>query len=237
MSDHCDSITTVVFDAVGTLIFPEPGVSAAYEQAGRRYGSSRTLHEIDRHFRVVFSEMEARALCGDLRTSEELEQARWREIVARVLDDVSDAEACFAELFAHFARPSSWRVFSDALRVLPSLCSEEFKLAIASNFDSRLLGIASELKPLEHCTDVLVSSAIGYRKPHRRFFEAVLDRVGERAEQILYVGDDPSNDLEAARAVGIRSLLLNRDGDQGTDRVNSLDAVAERIRRSVLRPA
>ena len=42
------------------------------------------------------------------------EYARWREIVAETLIDVTDAEACFRELHAYFARPDAWRVQAEA---------------------------------------------------------------------------------------------------------------------------
>ena len=59
---------------------------------------------------------------------------------------------------------------------------------------------------------VLVSSQIGHRKPHAKFFEAVLAALGEEVEQVIYVGDDSYNDLAGARNVGIRGILLNRNG-------------------------
>ena len=43
-------------------------------------------------------------------TSEERERDRWRSIVAATLRGVPDPDACFRELFDHFAKPTSWRL-------------------------------------------------------------------------------------------------------------------------------
>jgi putative hydrolase of the HAD superfamily len=225
-----ESLRIVVFDAVGTLIYPDPPVSAVYVKSAKRLGSNLADHVVAARFRAVFGELESRDRAGDLRTSEEVELARWRTIVRGVLDDVSDPAASFAELYDHFARPTSWRVFPDVGSAFDLLASRGIQLAIASNFDQRLLGIAQQLAPLDRCIHVLVSSAIGYRKPHRRFFEAVLEASGFAPEEVLYVGDDHDNDVAGARAVGMRAVLLDRAGSSGPDALASLDQLAQKLR-------
>src|SRR5438132_1602800 len=97
------AIRAVFFDAVGTLIYPEPNAADVYTAVGRRYGSRLTTEVIAPRFRSAFQAEEALDLRNDLRTYEAREVLRWRRIVAAVLDDVSDAEACFRELFEHFS--------------------------------------------------------------------------------------------------------------------------------------
>ncbi|MAV35602.1 MAG: hypothetical protein CMJ59_09095 [Planctomycetaceae bacterium] len=48
----------VLFDAVGTLIYPDPEVAAAYHQAGREHGSRMSLDRIVDRFRDAFSRQE-----------------------------------------------------------------------------------------------------------------------------------------------------------------------------------
>ena len=95
-------------------------------------------------------------------------------------------------------------------------------LAIASNFDQRLFFIARQLEPLAVCCPVVVSSQVGFRKPHRRFFQAVLSAVGSEPQRVLCVGDDPLCDVAGAEAIGMRAILLDRRGATPSA-INSLD--------------
>ena len=216
------SINAVVFDAVGTLIYPDPAVAAVYAAVGRRFGSKLAEPEVARRFRAVFAEVETRDRAGDLTTSEDAEYSRWQHIVRRVLDDAGDYAGCFADLWQHFARASSWRVFPDVPQVMRSLASSGLRLAIASNFDQRLLEIIQQIEPLKPCRPVLVSSQVGYRKPHPRFFEAIEAVLGVAPSTVLYVGDDPDNDIAAARSAGFQTLLVRRSGAVGLGEAASL---------------
>src|SRR5262249_23631670 len=104
-------VRAVFFDAVGTLLHPHPSPGSVYTALGRQFGSRLSEEEVETRFRAAFrAEDEADALAG-WRTSEERELARWRSIVAAVLDDLegSAGEECFQALWEHFARPGSWR--------------------------------------------------------------------------------------------------------------------------------
>jgi putative hydrolase of the HAD superfamily len=61
-------------------------------------------------------------------------------------------------------------------------------------------------------------------KPARGPFLEVLRRLGVSADQCVCVGDDPRNDIQGARAVGIRTIRVARPGvkpspDQEADAV------------------
>ena len=217
-----DVTKTIVFDAVGTLIYPDPEVAAVYTQIGERFGSRLKAEEVAARFRAVFHEVEARDRAGDLRTSEEFEYRRWQEIVSRVLDDVTDRASCFAELYGHFARATAWRVFADVGPAFDELGSRGVSLVVASNFDERFLGIASQLPALRLCRHVLVSSRVGWRKPHPQFFRAVLETVGTGPEGVLYVGDDLENDVDGPRSVGLPAVQLIRRGPLRDGAIRSL---------------
>src|SRR5262245_11931759 len=102
-------IQAVVFDAVGTLIYPDPPAASVYEEVGRRFGSRLNVETIRARFVRAFEREEQFDVANELRTSETREEQRWRSIVRQVLDDVSDPEACFRALFKHFSRPEAWR--------------------------------------------------------------------------------------------------------------------------------
>lgn len=164
----------VLFDAVGTLLRPEPSVAEAYAAAGKCFGSLLTRAEIDLRFRTVFADdKQADLRDREGRTDGTRKIQRWHSIVKGVFDDVSPTrvDALFEELWAHFARPENWRVFDD-VRPAVDLRNSGQVLAIASNFDERLLEITLSILPEITYEHVLVSSLVGYRKPASGFFRA-----------------------------------------------------------------
>lgn len=224
----------VVFDAVGTLLRPEPSVAESYAAAGRRFGSKLTRNEIDTAFRSVFAaEKESDLRAHDGRTNEPRERDRWRMIVAGVFRDVPSTkhDALFDELWNHFAAPSSWRTFDDTQPTLARLAAAGQSIAIASNFDSRLLTIAAELVPEIPSARVFVSSLVGRRKPSAGFFRACetkLRELGLDANSPTLIGDDLHEDYYGARDAGWNAVLLDRDDRhlEVTPRIRSLNDLA-----------
>jgi putative hydrolase of the HAD superfamily len=72
---------------------------------------------------------------------------------------------------------------------------------------------------LEGLIDVAVSSSQhGYMKPHASIFEAALKLAGVEASESVMVGDSLSQDIEGARRVGMRGVLVRRsDPIEGSD--------------------
>src|SRR5262249_54221944 len=78
---------------------------------------------------------------------------------------------------------------------------------VASNFDHRLHAVlAAHDAPWDA---VIASSEVGWRKPAAGFFHAVCERLSLKPNQVLYVGDDRSNDYEGAINAGVRALLYD----------------------------
>jgi len=205
-------IRAVVLDAVGTLIHPNPPAPVIYAQVGKSWGSRYDAAAIKNRFVQSFQQEEETDRLLGWRTSEAREVERWQHIVARVLNDVSDPDVCFHKLFDHFNRPDAWRCEPDTSRVLTDLVQRGFVLGMASNYDSRLYTVLAgkpELRPIQH---VIISAEVGWRKPAIEFFRAVCRIVGLTADQILYVGDDPVNDMQGAQSAGLQSLWFNPSG-------------------------
>jgi putative hydrolase of the HAD superfamily len=210
MNSLLDDIRAVVFDAVGTLLHPEPPAPAVYAEVGHRFGSRLDTAAIARRFRTALAREDLIDQENGLRTSEAREIERWRRIVLGVLDGVTDPEGCFQELFEHFSRPEAWRTEPDAAVVLAGLANRGYALAMASNYDRRLRSVVagmSELAPLQH---LIISSEVGWRKPAPEFFAALCRIMDLPAEEILYVGDDPANDYEGGRMAKLKVLLFDR---------------------------
>jgi putative hydrolase of the HAD superfamily len=202
-------VRAVFFDAVGTLIAPDPPAPEAYAAVGRRHGSRPEVATVRERFRAAFQREEEHDRANGWRTGDQREERRWRSIVAAVLDDVTDAEACFRELWDHFAHPSAWACLPGAGPVLAELARRGLTLGIASNYDRRLRSVAAGLPQLAPIQHMVISAEVGWRKPAAAFFDAVVRAAGCAPGEVLLVGDDFENDYEGALAAGLRAVMLD----------------------------
>lgn len=217
----------IIFDAVGTLIHAVPSVSEVYYAIGNKYGSPYDLDEIRRRFGQVYAARQT-----TLTTNEDQEDAFWRDVVSQVLGSVVDFEQCYCELHQHFAKPSSWRLMPETTAALTSLRIHfpEIKVAVGSNFDSRLHTVMDGHQELASISLRFISSEIGWRKPSSHFFNHVCEVMELPPQEVLMVGDDLTNDVEGARAIGIQTLLVSHEANStGSDcpRIQSLAQLLE----------
>jgi putative hydrolase of the HAD superfamily len=207
------NVRAIFFDAVGTLIHPEPAAPVVYAEVGRRHGSRLTVAEVAQRFAAAFAREEAQDQADGLRTSERREFQRWQRIVAAVLDDATAPAACFAELYRHFSQSAAWRCEPEVADLLESLAAREYRLGVASNYDHRLRPVVKGLGALRPLQDLVISSEVGWRKPAPQFFTALTSYTGLPADRILLVGDDRVSDYEGARACGMPTVLLDPRGE------------------------
>lgn len=205
------SIRAVAFDAVGTLMYAMPSVSTVYcEILGHLSGRSVDSDEVRS---VLSRRLAARSSEGNLTTDEESEQRFWFHLIAELVPDPERQVDCFQALYRHFADPAHWRCYHDVPDVLESLTSKGVSLVIASNFDVRLHAVCDGLTELQTISDRIISSEAGWRKPARQFFDIVCQRTACRPEEVLFVGDDPHNDVLGAQLAGMPAVLLDRHGE------------------------
>lgn len=206
-----DDVRAVIFDAVGTLIHPTPSVANVYADFAARHGAEIAPETIRARFPAAFRKQEANDRDADWLTSELRERQRWQQIVTETLHEVPDSEACFRELYEHYAQPESWVVAADALAVLEALHQRGYALGLASNLDRRLQKVIDGFPALALLQDtVIISSVVGYRKPSGRFFDVVRERLGNPPPHaIAFVGDDFENDFKGATSAGFRAILLD----------------------------
>jgi putative hydrolase of the HAD superfamily len=222
-------IHAIVYDAVGTLIHVRPSASAIYAEVGRRFGSRLDENAIRPRFHAAFARQDRLDEQAGWCTSEARERQRWGAIVAEVLDDVDDADACFEALFAAFGQPSAWECDADADAVLGHWHERGVRQALASNFDQRLGSVIAGMPALAALAPIVVSSMVGWRKPAPEFFRALAESLQLPPSAILYVGDDRSNDYVGAVNAGMRALLLDpkrQHLDLGLERLECLGALA-----------
>lgn len=96
-------------------------------------------------------------------------------------------------------------------KVLAELASLR-AIGLCSNFShsKTALRILEEAGLARHLGAVVISDAVGLRKPRPEIFEAVLARLGVAPEQALHVGDSLRADVVGAAGLGIKTAWLTR---------------------------
>jgi len=84
-------------------------------------------------------------------------------------------------------------------------------MGIISNFRAGLERYLKELRIRGYFRFVVCSAVVGLAKPDPAIFRLGAMEAGCPAERILYVGDDPWDDVEGATKAGLGAVLLDRD--------------------------
>ncbi len=85
-----------------------------------------------------------------------------------------------------------------------------YKLGLISNFTFAPV-IYAGLKRLDinqYFNVILVSDETGWRKPNTKIFKEALRRLRVTAEETVYVGDSPQEDIKGAKAVGMKTVFV-----------------------------
>lgn len=61
---------------------------------------------------------------------------------------------------------------------------------------------------------MILAGMVGFRKPHPKIFEDIMDQLDVKPEEVMYVGDDALNDVAPARAMGMVSVWFNHEDDE-----------------------
>ena len=107
-------------------------------------------------------------------------------------------------------RHENFSLYEDALPVLDELRRHDLKIGLVSNGQRDLDEFAAH-----HALDVdamVGSRRTGASKPHPSIFVAALRALEVAPAEAAMVGDSYEDDIEGARALGIRAILLDRDG-------------------------
>jgi putative hydrolase of the HAD superfamily len=88
--------------------------------------------------------------------------------------------------------------------------STEYKLGLISNFTYAPVIYAGirKLGINQFFNAVLISEEVGWRKPNTKIFEETLRRLDVIAEETVYVGDSPLEDIKGAKAVGMKTVFV-----------------------------
>jgi putative hydrolase of the HAD superfamily len=201
-------LDAVLFDVDFTLVRPGPDLGAeGYVRLGERHGLLLDVSRHDQARLVAFAELKRHP---ELEHDDEVWIAFTERIVRGMGGDAEGAYACAAEMVAAWERHDNFELYDDARPVLDELRGRGLKLGLVSNTSRDL-----EAFVVHHSLDVDVaigSRSFGKTKPDPTIFRAALDRLAVEPTAAAMVGDSIEDDIEGALALGMRAILLDREG-------------------------
>jgi HAD superfamily hydrolase (TIGR01662 family) len=200
-------IRAVLFDVDFTLAKPGPDLGPeGYGRLGARYGLTLDPSRYDEARARAFDVLERHP---ELEHDEEIWVLFTERIIRGMGGDGERAHECAVEMTSAWEHAHNFELYEDVLPTLAALRAHGLKLALVSNTARDLDRFVTH-----HGLDVdvaLSSRAHGRVKPHASIFRAVLERLAVRPSEAAMVGDTPEDDVQGARALGMRAFLLDRE--------------------------
>ena len=182
------------FDCYGTLIDWNGGVRSVL---ARVFGEERADEQLERYHDVE----PALEAAGD-RSYREVMREAMRELGGSERDEEALAEAL-----------PSWAPFSEVPAALEEARARGWKLAALSNTDREF--IEPSLSRIGVPFDIsIVASEIGSYKPAHRHWLRFFDETGVPRDRHVHVAQSHFHDITPAAELGLRSIWINRYGEQ-----------------------
>jgi putative hydrolase of the HAD superfamily len=216
-----DPLDCVLFDAGDTLLAPAPSFQGRFMAVAADHGLPLDEAAVDAAIADAVRAAEWPSDWTDPATQREFWVGFYRQVLADlghegpegsgeprggapVNGELADA------LFEAFSDPAGYRLFDDVRPALDELAARGIKLGVVSNFEPWLEDILDLQGIGDRFAAVAISGKLGVAKPDPEIFKAALTEAGADPGATVHVGDQPVNDVAAARAVGITPVLIDR---------------------------
>jgi HAD superfamily hydrolase (TIGR01549 family) len=214
-------IRAVLFDVDFTLAKPGPDLGPdGYRLLGARFGLELDPGRYDEARAAAIETLERHP---ELEHDEEVWVAFTERIVRGMGGDTRGSRACALEMTRAWEQAENFELYDDVLPVLAELRRLGLCIGLVSNTGRDLDAFVAH-----HRLDVdaaISSGAFGRTKPHASIFRAALEGLGVEPHEAVMVGDSLEDDVEGARALGMRGLLVDREGrhpEWGDERLDDL---------------
>ena len=201
------AIQAVFFDVDFTLIYPGPTFQGVgYRESCERHGIAVDEARYDTAVREALASLDHEQVVYD----DEIFIRYTRRIIEGMGGSGDRVDACAREMYLEWASCHHFHLYDEAEAVLRELAARQLKIGLISNSHRSMDEFVEHFR-LQGLVAAAVSSADhGFLKPHPSIFEAALSQAGVEARASLMVGDSLAHDVEGARAVGMRGVLLHR---------------------------
>jgi putative hydrolase of the HAD superfamily len=202
------NLRAVLFDVDFTLAKPGPDLGPdGYQRLGRRFGLDLDPGRYDEARRNAVERLERHP---ELDHDEEVWVLFTEQIVRGMGGDSDRAYECAVEMTRAWEHAHNFDIYDDVLPTLELLREHGLGLGLVSNTGRDLQKFIAH-----HGLDVdaaVGSGAYGKTKPHPTIFRFALEQLEVAAHDAVMVGDSLEDDVEGARAVGMRAFLIDREG-------------------------
>lgn len=214
-------LRAAVFDVDYTIAKPGPDLGPdGYRRLGERYGLTLdpALYDDAR-----------RAALGALKRHPELDHDEeiWVLFTQRIIEGmggVGDTYAPAYEMERSWVHAHHFELYDDAVPTLTAVRERGLRIGLLSN-TARDLDEFVRHHGLE-VDAVLTSRTHGKTKPHGTIFRRMLELLAVAPDEALMIGDTLEDDVEGARAIGMRAVLVDRDGRYpGEERIDRLSGL------------
>ena len=226
-------VQAVFFDFYQTLCFHRHSLSENLERIAERYGVNINWERFETAMESLFAGTSAPAPTTDYSLLELLMTVITRECeFIREVGIEQHVEQIGWELLQsghYFFAANSATLYDDVIPTLQHFRDEGFKLAIVSNWDTPLDPLTERLGIAEYFDAIVAShdARVRSEKPDPHIFNYALAAVNVSAEEVVHVGDTYQADIVGAEGVGIRPILLDRDGTQAGRWDETIQSLAE----------
>jgi putative hydrolase of the HAD superfamily len=201
-------LRAVLFDVDFTLARPGPELGPeGYVRAGERHGLRLEPGRYEAARDAAFVELRRHP---ELEHDDEIWFRFTERIIRGMGGDADSAYTCAVEITRAWELHENFELYDDVPDTLAALRSAGLRIGLVSNSSRDVREFAGH-HGLE--VDAGISSFHhGRIKPHASIFRAVLDLLGVAPVDALMVGDTIADDIEGALALGMRAILLDREG-------------------------
>ncbi len=202
-------IRAVIFDLDNTLYAYDPAHAAGF--AAVMAYTARQLGVAQECFPALHREGDRvlRAHAGENAAAIHSRLIRYQLILEMLGQPIAHAphmEEAYWEHFFAEVRPEP-----GTREVLLTLKNRGYRIGLGTNMTAAQQYRKLELLGLLELVDFMVcSEEVNAEKPDRRLFDCCVEKAGCRAEECLFVGDDPERDVLGALAAGLRPVWLRR---------------------------
>jgi HAD superfamily hydrolase (TIGR01549 family) len=226
-------LRAVLFDVDFTLCRPGPELSAErYSRIAARHGVTLDpgLYEQAREAAVLNLKRHPELLHDD---------SIWHRFTEEIFTGMGGpaeiAADCATEIERGWEISENFELYEDALPALEEVRKAGLRIGLVSNGIRDLSEfVAHHLLDVDAIVD---SRSHGWVKPHPTIFGAALELLDVHADEAVMVGDSLEEDIEGARALGMRAILIDRQERHPDvhDRVSDLLALPAAL--GLARPA
>jgi putative hydrolase of the HAD superfamily len=201
-------VDAVLFDVDFTLAKPGPLLGPeGYREAGERYGLTLAPERYAAARAAAVDDLEHHT---ELEHDEEIWIRFTADIVRGMGGDGPSVREVAEAITAGWLHSSNFELYEDVLPVLASLRAGGLRIGLVSNTSRDLTAF---VRHFSLDVDAWISSGVhGKVKPSPTIFAAALDLLGVEADVAVMVGDSLLDDVEGARALGMRAYLIDREG-------------------------